>query len=476
MLKGFLTVFLLASFIGRPNKADSLIALLKKQLPDTERINVLNFICYEKYMGDISQAKPYGEQALALAKEKNFAKGAATSYLYLAYILKALGETEKAIKLSDSAMEVCNENNLLNLKVKVLNEKGNIYGDLGDISRSLRYYLDASKISESINDKKTLIGAYANIGICFMSSKQFAKSKEYLRKALRLSEEMLEYRNQGNIYNNLGIIYMEQDDADSAILCFKLGKTYFEKSNYSRGLGFSNYYLGLMYNRKKMYVNALASYEKAALIFKESSNFTELPNIYNCLSDVYLRQDQPQKALDYAKMSLTEAEREKSWQDIKEAYFILKQVYQAMGDHKTALAYYSKYVELKDSLFNSESTAQMAEMQTKYESVKRENENKLLLEKNESNARTIRQQRYFGIAVALICVLLIAFAVVIFRSNKQKQRINQELERKNQLIEEKQKEILDSIHYAKRIQGSLLTSPKYIERTLTRLKSEKIPI
>lgn len=31
-------------------------------------------------------------------------------------------------------------------------------------------------------------------------------------------------------------------------------------------------------------------------------------------------------------------------------------------------------------------------------------------------------------------------------------------------VEEKQKEILDSIHYAKRIQTALLTSEKYIEK------------
>ena len=35
--------------------------------------------------------------------------------------------------------------------------------------------------------------------------------------------------------------------------------------------------------------------------------------------------------------------------------------------------------------------------------------------------------------------------------------------------EEKQKEVLDSIHYAKRIQTALLTNEKYIERNLLKL-------
>jgi tetratricopeptide (TPR) repeat protein len=175
--------------------------------------------------------------------------------------------------------------------------------------------------------------------------------------------------------------------------------------------------------------------------------------------------------MPYAKKALEQSVQQGSLYDLKEAYSVLGEVYKQLGDHKTALEYYEKYVNLKDSLFNSESTAQMAEMQTKYETGKKDAENKLLQEKNDSNAKTIRQQRYFGIAVAVICVLLIAFALLIFRSNKQKQRINHELERKNHLIEEKQKEILDSIHYAKRIQGSLLASEKYIHRHISRLKS-----
>ena len=47
-----------------------------------------------------------------------------------------------------------------------------------------------------------------------------------------------------------------------------------------------------------------------------------------------------------------------------------------------------------------------------------------------------------------------------------------EIENKNVLLEEKQKEILDSIHYAKRIQTALIPSDKYISKNLTRLQNK----
>ena len=43
---------------------------------------------------------------------------------------------------------------------------------------------------------------------------------------------------------------------------------------------------------------------------------------------------------------------------------------------------------------------------------------------------------------------------------------------RKELVEEKQKEILDSIRYAKRIQTALITSEKYIERNINRLSDK----
>ena len=70
-------------------------------------------------------------------------------------------------------------------------------------------------------------------------------------------------------------------------------------------------------------------------------------------------------------------------------------------------------------------------------------------------------------------------AIVIYRGSKQRQTANFELLAKNDIIEkqkqeveEKQKEIIDSINYAKRIQQSQLPTEKYINKSIKRLKKE----
>ena len=68
--------------------------------------------------------------------------------------------------------------------------------------------------------------------------------------------------------------------------------------------------------------------------------------------------------------------------------------------------------------------------------------------------------------------LVLVLALVIFRSFKQKQKANIEITKQKHVIEEKQKEILDSIYYARRIQRALITNEKYIHKKLKFLNSK----
>lgn len=83
-------------------------------------------------------------------------------------------------------------------------------------------------------------------------------------------------------------------------------------------------------------------------------------------------------------------------------------------------------------------------------------------------------------AICLVTIILSIYSYIkyrerqlkiekVFLENKVEER-TAELKEEKLKVEEKQKEILDSIHYAKRIQRSLLTTEKYIEKSLKRLK------
>ena len=77
-----------------------------------------------------------------------------------------------------------------------------------------------------------------------------------------------------------------------------------------------------------------------------------------------------------------------------------------------------------------------------------------------------KKQKIIIFSVCGILLLVVAFAVFAYRSFLQKKKANIEITKQKHTIEEKQKEILDSIYYARRIQRALLPSEKYIGKNL----------
>jgi len=109
-------------------------------------------------------------------------------------------------------------------------------------------------------------------------------------------------------------------------------------------------------------------------------------------------------------------------------------------------------------------------LEMNFEFDKKEAAAKLEQEKKEAVAvAESKKQKIIIWSVCGILLLVLFFAVFAYRSYLQKQKANVEITAQKHIIEEKQKEILDSIYYARRIQRSLLTSEGYIEKSLNKL-------
>jgi len=149
-----------------------------------------------------------------------------------------------------------------------------------------------------------------------------------------------------------------------------------------------------------------------------------------------------------------------------DCYKYLAECNNAKGNYSEAYNLHKLYSIYKDSVLNENTDMQIETIKTEFETEKKEKENQLLQTQNQLSTETIKQQRittYFIISGLLLALLLAFF---IFRGLKQQRNANRIISEQKHLVEEKQKEILDSIHYAKRIQQSLLPTEKYIKRNL----------
>jgi tetratricopeptide (TPR) repeat protein len=154
-------------------------------------------------------------------------------------------------------------------------------------------------------------------------------------------------------------------------------------------------------------------------------------------------------------------------------YESLAEIHRQAGNFKEALDYYDKAAVLRDSLKDERTTKAIAEMQTKYESEKKDIE--IVMQKSEiEKQHTLRNVFIIGSGILL---LLLVFILRGFYQKKKDNKIiteqKKEVEHQKTLVEEQKKELVDSIHYAERIQKTLMPSEKYIEKHFNELKNKK---
>jgi len=150
----------------------------------------------------------------------------------------------------------------------------------------------------------------------------------------------------------------------------------------------------------------------------------------------------------------------------------LYELYSLINKPDKAFTHFKKYIELRDSVYNEENTKKLVKAEMNFEFKKKEAINKAKQE----------QQRLIIYGITFFLLLLIVFSFFIYNrfkiTNKQKLIIEQQkkevevqreiaLEQKK-ISEDRKQEILDSIHYASRIQRAMITSNEYISQQLKR--------
>jgi len=191
---------------------------------------------------------------------------------------------------------------------------------------------------------------------------------------------------------------------------------------------------------------------------------------YISIGETYLQLGDFKKADFYEIKGLELSKEQNEFENLKHAYSALYSLYEVTGKHKKALENYKLAIIYRDSITSKENTEQATRIEMNYEFDKKLAADKLEQSKKDAIAKTENKRQQIIIwAICGVLFIVICFAVFVYRSSVQKQKANLEIIQQKHIIEEKQKEILDSIYYARRIQRALLTSEKYIDRNLNKL-------
>ena len=413
---------------------DSLETQLKI-VSSKEKVEVLNELAKEYKSSLPEKTMEYGKQALELSQKIDYTKGEADALANIATAYYIYSDYHKSIEIFLEALQIFEEIEDKKNIAQILNNIGLTYNVLSKYEISLNYHLKSLKIREEIGDKEGVAASYNNIGNINWETMNHDNALEYYEKSLKIYEEIKNKDGIAIISNNMGNIFYVLKKFDQSSKCFIKALLIYEELNKKYGIAAASNNIAFVFRESQNYNKALEYYFKSLKTSEEMQEKAGIANTSNNIGEIYFLLESYDEAFSYFQKSLKLAEEIEAKSLIKNSYHSLSNLYSKKGNFQKALDYFKLYTEIKDSIFTEESSEKIAEMQTKYETEKKEKENEILKRDNDIQKLEINKQQNLRNSFIVISLLILFLAFVIYARYHSKQKTNIVLSQKNTEIE-----------------------------------------
>jgi tetratricopeptide (TPR) repeat protein len=460
------------------NRADSLWnSWQNTQLADTVRLASLKELILDYYLNydsdsTILLAQMEYEFASKSGQKKYKAQALLTqgkAYYYKGENLKALdAETKSLIISQGTGDKKAMGNTLCNL--------GNVFLEMGNYSDAVDKYTQSMKIAEELDDKALVAANLANIGIICFSQGDYKKAMEYNSKNLEITEELNDPYSLSYSYRNIGKVHEVKGDFQKAIFAYTRAYNFSEEAKDESGMSYSLSYLGNVYRSMKDYDKAEEYFQRSLAIGEKLNDTYGISENLNAIGNCYLEKKNYPKAIEYCKKSLALAEKTELVLIRRNATQSLYSIYKRTGDYKQALAMHELFTNVKDTLLSEENRKGVLKKEIQYKYEKQSLADSLAyVQKQELNevahASQLEKEKHQRYILYGGLLFALSIGAVAFRGYRRKKRDNEtisfqkkQVELQKDIVEQKQKEIIDSISYAKRIQDTILPPPRIVKQ------------
>ena len=407
-------LFALESF-GNP-ETDSLLNVIKTSENDTIKGKAMYAWAKRMYRQAPDSAWSFLEESERIANEKGNEYSAAMCRQLHGVILKNKGEYEQALEKYLSVVDAYEaEGDSFGL-ASLLNDLGIVYRKVGNEDKAIEYFKKGFPIIEGFNHKVGMTMMLNNIGVGYKNQNNIDSAQHYYEKALSIARENELAGAMGMLLSNLGEILGIKQQNKEALAMFEEAAEYDYRSTDRLGFAMTLGNIGNSYS-------ALRNFPASRLYYDSSNRIAlelQYPELY--MQNLRAMSNMEEKA----------------------------------GRSAEALSHFKSYSFLKDSIYNADMTAQVAEMQTRYETEKKERENLALRVENEIKDLKIEKKQRQNIALLIGLGLLAAITALWvnrIRHRRKTQLMEQEADYQDKLIrqeietqEEERKRIAKDLH------------------------------
>ena len=348
-------------------------------------------------------------------------------------VYKNQGKYEEALKFDKKALKYAEMGTDTSWIASCLVNNGSIYYQKGYYTVALKNYLKALKIFEFLGHKRRIEACYLNIGKVYYEQNDLDKAMTFFRKAFDIAVEEDEKAGEAACLLNIGGIFSDKEQYDSARYYLNKSVELNKELGYKHGLDDCYSFIGLTYTKENRLNEALDYYIKALEISREEEDKPGIAESLGNIAELYYLQKQYSKALDKALKGLEIAMGTGNLPVKMNIYKVTSQIYEAMGNQADALKYFKLYSNVKDTLFNESKYRAIREVETKFETEKKEQQLALLEEKSRVQNLKIAQRNRMMLAFWIFFILA-AVAIYLYFRNKRLKSKHQNIELEQKLL------------------------------------------
>lgn len=373
----FIWVFCVVSFTNFAQQKQ--IDALKEQLKNRSLSDSLKI----KYLGDLGwyyssfssdSAFKYNKLALALSKKTNNLGGISQAYNDLGIIHYRLSQFDSSLVYYRKSLPIRKKINDNVGIASLYNKIGIAHNQLFQLDSAIFYAFESLKIYEKLGQKRFVAANLNNIANLYKDTKQFQKAFEKHQEALKIRTSLQDEKGILESFVGIGNVHIALKNNDSA-------KVYYEKSleigtklNAINELSTIYNNLGTLYKSENDFSKSFANFKKSLQIRQQLQDNYGIASTLLSLSDLQMKQKNYLESERYLHQGLSIAKTVKANELQQDAYKQFMELKAYLKQPDSVSFYKEKFIEMQQLLINNKVIQQLSELETKYQTAKKEAE------------------------------------------------------------------------------------------------------
>lgn len=341
-----------------------------------------------------------------------------------------LGMMDSATFFLEHAKGIGRENGSDDIIIKACSSLGRNFIASGKPEMGLANLFEALQLLDTHPDKELELKVKVNITWAYLELKRYEDCIRFGQSSMKDLEPQYEWIGV-YMYNNMAVSFGVLGKLDSAKYFIEKGIHEAEKHSDSQSIANGYFILGTIYSNSGKYNLAIQQFLKARPHREKSGSPAYLVSDLYVTSDLYHKTGEFAKGVAAGLEGLQLAEQYNLQLKFEGVYEALAENYEGLGDFKNASKYYERWAIAKDSIYKNATAEAIAEMQTKYESEKKQQQ--IVLQHAQLTEQETEIRNTYTVIISLSIIIALVIVIMIL-ARARHQRSQKLLKAENELL------------------------------------------